>query len=115
MLFVSAEPAAPIQPLIDSKRRAAVLILPDPGRRTLRFLFRYMAEFRAICWMKVGSDGSLYLNPRTGGERILAHADGIADGLGGFTQLTCAEPDGSVAGTWMVSYHASGWVRVAQR
>lgn len=93
------------------ERRFVALILPDPGLRTLRFLFRYDGHFRAMCWMKVGKDGSLYLNPRTGGMKPILHGEGISDGVGGWTQRKWREPDGSYVQNRKVSYHASGHVK----
>jgi hypothetical protein len=41
----------PIELLTMPDRRLAVLLLPDPERRALRFLFRYGDDFRAMAWM----------------------------------------------------------------
>ena len=97
------------------ERRFVALILPDPGRRTLRFLFKHDGKLRAMCWMSIGNDGSLYLNPRTGGTSPIEHGDGIADGSGGFAQLQWGEPDSSEVQNRKVSYHASGRVKGGAR
>lgn len=89
----------------------AALILPDPGRRTLRFLFAYLGELRAIAWMAVGADGSLYLNHRLSGSNKVISGQGIADGQGGFTDLRLEEGEVPVGiAKPKLSYHASGIV-----
>lgn len=70
-----------------SDRRLATLLLPDPERRVRRFLFLYANDFRAMAWMQIGADGSLYLNPRRKASGPAYHAKGVADGKCAW--LTC--------------------------
>jgi hypothetical protein len=98
-----------IQFIAASDGAFAALILPDPGRRRLRFLFGYLGELRAMAWMAVGADGSLYLNHRLSDRNKMISGQGIADGQGGFTDLRLEErevPAGIVRPK--LSYHASG-------
>lgn len=93
------------------------LILPDPGRRTLRLLFSDGSDLRAMCWVNVGSDGSLYFNPRLKPESKLIHGSGVADGKGGFTELVVHEtPIEEVSErNPKISQHSSGVVRRAHQ
>jgi hypothetical protein len=72
----------PIELLTFPGRRIAALILPDPVRRVLRFLFRYEDSFRAVAWMQIGADGSLYLNRRRKPAGRGDHAEGVVGGRG---------------------------------
>lgn len=92
------------------ERRFALLILPDPERRTLRFLFRYKGDFRAVCWLQVGPDGSLYLNPRRKPSGPGIHAEGVIDGGDGLSPITWAEIESIDIQNAKVSHHASGIV-----
>src|SRR5712692_618789 len=100
----------PIQLLTMPERRFALLVLPDPERRTLRFLFGYKGDFRAVCWLQVGADGSLYLNRRRKPSGPGIHAEGVTDGRGGFSEITWAEIDSVEVQNPKVSHHASGIV-----
>jgi hypothetical protein len=93
------------------ERRFVALILPDPGRRVLRFLFRYQGHFHAVCWMTVGGDGSFYLNPRRVPPRPLIHGQGTADGIGGYAELMWDEQDSDDVSHRKVSHHASGRIK----
>lgn len=93
-------------------RRFVALVLPDPGRRRLRFVFKLRDTLRAVAWMQVGADGSLYLNPRARPREAIIHASGIADGKGGFSELEVRETpiDELADPNPKVSHHASGIV-----
>ena len=97
-------------------RQAVALVLPDPGRRTLRMLFRYGDDFRVMCWVKIGADGSLYLNHTVEMSEKLTHVKAIADGKGGWTtagdvrDVNLSEIDEPNP---KISQHASGVVRRA--
>lgn len=95
--------------------RFVAVILPDPARRKLRFLFEYNGQLRAMCWMMIGSDGSIYLNPRTGNRGPLTHGVGIADGSGGFSEVVWDQPDSPDEPNRKVSYHASGRIKGGAR
>jgi hypothetical protein len=100
----------PIQFLAMPEQRLALLVLPDPERRTLRFLFRYRDEFRAMCWIQIGADGSLYLKGRRKSAGRGIHAEGVNDGYGGFSDITWAEIERTALQNPKVSHHASGIV-----
>jgi len=100
-----------VQLLTNPDRRVAVLLLPDPKRRSLRFLFRYGDDFRAMSWMQVGSDGSLYLNPRRKPAGPGIHAEGVNDGKGGISDITWVEIERTDVVAPKVSHHASGLVK----
>ncbi len=101
----------PIELLTMPERRFALLLLPDPGRRTLRFLFRHQGEYRAMCWLQVGADGSLYLNRRRKPSGPGIHAEAVADGRGGASEVTWAEIESTAIQNPKVSHHASGVVK----
>ena len=101
----------PIQLLTVPDRHLATLLLPDPERRVLRFLFRYGGEFRAMAWMQIGADGSLYLNPRRKAAGPAYHAEGVADGKGGMSDLLWVEIESADVQNPKVSHHASGLVK----
>ena len=101
----------PIELLTMPDRRLATLILPDPERRELRFLFRYGNDHRAMAWMQIGADGSLYLNPRRKAGGPAYHAEGIADGKGGMSDLMWVEIEAAEIQNPKVSHHASGLVK----
>jgi hypothetical protein len=84
---------------------------PDPRR--LRFLFGHHGELRAVAWMKLGTDGSLYMSPRLPDAKEFIHGQGINDGKGGVTSLQLvATPSAEVdPADRKISYHASGRVR----
>lgn len=73
----------PIQLVMIPERR----LVARPGRQEAPFLFKHDGRFRAMCWVSVGNDGSLYLNPRTGGTSPIEHGEWIAHGAGGFAQV----------------------------
>jgi len=54
----------PIELLTMLDRRLAVLLLPDPERRVLRFLFRYGDSVRTMAWMQIGADGRTHSQRR---------------------------------------------------
>lgn len=91
-------------------RKFALLLLPDPARRTLRLLFRYKDDFRAMCWLQIGSDGSLYLKGRRKPAGPAIHAEGVADGRGGMSDLRWAEIETTTGQNPKISHHASGIV-----
>ncbi len=93
-------------------RFVGLVLLEDVGRRALRFLFAYKGELRAMAWLTVGSDGSLYLNPRLKATRRLIRGSAVADGKGGFTDLDLNEVAiGSLnERNPKLSHHASGVV-----
>lgn len=101
----------PIQLLTLPDRHLATLLLPDPERRVLRFLFRYGSDFRAMAWMQIGPDGSLYLNPRRKAGGPAYHAEGVADGKGGMADLLWVEIESADVQDPKVSHHASGLVK----
>src|SRR6266508_4619413 len=88
-----------------------MVLLDDPRRRRLRFLFPYRGQLRALAWMTVGGDGSLYLNPRRQRDKPLVVGRGINDGAGGYLDLEWQEPQPDSAAKPKVSYHASGVVK----
>lgn len=97
-------------------RNAVTLVLPDPGRRTLRMIFRDGAGLRAMCWFKVGSDGSLYFDHLIEDSASLTFVKGAADGKGGWTPLgpmTEVEIAQLEERGPKISQHASGLVRRA--
>ena len=49
--------------------RAATLVFSDPPGKPIRLVFRYQESLRVMCWLAVGKDGSLYLNPRLATRR----------------------------------------------
>ena len=100
----------PIQLLTMPERRFALVLLPDPERRTLRFLFRYRGDFHALCWLQVGADGSLYLKGRRRPAGPGIQAEGVSDGRGGFSEITWAEIESAALQNPKVSHHASGIV-----
>ncbi len=106
----------PIQVLSIPERGFVALILPDPGRRTLRFLFSYQGELRALCWMNIGADGSLYLNHRFRGATSIFDGAGVADGTGGFSDVSWQEiPVADLDDpTPKISQHASGRTKRAE-
>ena len=69
----------------------AVVFSDPPGK--LRMLFDYDGKLRVICWLEIGNDGSLYLNPRQDGTDPPLHAQGVADGIGGFATVESVELD----------------------
>lgn len=101
----------PIQLLSIPERHLATLILPDPERRALRFLFRYRNDFRVLVWMQIGADGSLYLNPRRKAEGPAYHAEGVTDDKGGIADLFWVELEAADIQNPKVSHHASGLVK----
>jgi hypothetical protein len=101
----------PIQLLTMPERRLVTLLLPDPERRALRFLFRYGNDFRAMAWMQIGADGSLYLNPRRKAGGPAYHAEGVANGKGGAADLLWVEIEAVEIQNPKVSHHASGLVK----
>jgi len=101
----------PIQLLTMPERRLATLLLPDPERRLLRFLFRYANDFCAMAWMQIAADGSLYLNPRRKAGGPAYHAEGVADGKGGMADLLWVEIESADVQNPKVSHHASGLVK----
>jgi hypothetical protein len=64
-----------------------------------------------MCWVSVGNESSLYLNPRTGGTSPIEHGEWIADGVGGFARVKWRELDSFEVQNRKVSYHASGRVK----
>ena len=88
-----------------------MVLLPDPERRTLPFLFRYQEEFRAICWLQIGADGSLYLNRRRKSAGPQIHAEAVADGAGGASDVLWAGIERATIQNPKVSHHASGVVK----
>ncbi len=100
----------PIEFLPMPERRLALLLLPDPERRTLRFLFRYHGDYRALCWLQVGPDGSLYLNRRRKPSGPGIHAEGVTGGRGELSEITWAEIESTAVQNPKVSHHASGIV-----
>lgn len=76
-------------------RRAVSVVLPDPGRRKLRMIFRHDDGLRAMCWVTVGSDGSLYFNQLNDTGEKLTFVEAIADGKGGWTNVTPPNRDQS--------------------
>jgi hypothetical protein len=85
------------------------LVFSEPPGRQLRFLFAYGGELRAVSWLHIGSDGSLYLNARTTTGEPIVHGSAIADGSGGFTVQWSPDPPAPEDHTnRKVSYHASG-------
>jgi hypothetical protein len=101
----------PIELLTMRDRRLAVLLLPDPERRVLHFLFRYGDGVRAMAWMQIGADGSLYLNPRRKPAGPGYHAEGVNDGKGGIADITWVEMESAEIENPKVSHHASGVVK----
>jgi hypothetical protein len=100
----------PIEFLAMPERRFGLLLLPDPERRKVRLLFRYKGDFRAMCWLQVGNDGSLYLNRRRMPVGPAINAVGVADGLGGASEYMWAEIESEAVQNRKVSHHASGIV-----
>jgi hypothetical protein len=101
----------------DATNNFVALVLPDDvGRRRLRFLFRYQGGLRAMAWMTVGSDGSLYLNPRLHSNSVFL-GSAVADGDGGFNELELEEIDLRDLDdpNPHLSHHASGVVKGADR
>jgi hypothetical protein len=92
------------------ERNFVALVFANPPKNRLRFLFVYQGRLHAICWMAIGSDGSLYLNPRTTSGEPMRHGVAIADGAGGFSESewSDAEPAPADYENPKVSYHASG-------
>lgn len=103
----------PIQLVSNPERGFVALILPDPGRRKLRFLFSHDGGLRALAWMNVGADGSLYLNHRIDAPNAASDGEGVADGKGGFAEVEWREL--SLTEDEMrkrkLSQHASGVVK----
>jgi hypothetical protein len=91
----------------------ALVFTHDPGRRKFRFLFAHESELRAMCWMNVGPDGSLYFNPRLTSKESLFLAEGIADGAGGLGDVEWNETKiADMADKHpKLSQHASGVVK----
>jgi hypothetical protein len=86
----------------------ALVFSNSPGRR-LRFLFVYKGELRAVSWLDIGPDGSLYLNARTTSGKPIVHGSAIADGAGGLAVEWSPDPPAREDHTnRKVSYHASG-------
>src|SRR2546427_10468479 len=98
----------PIQLLTVPDRHVATLLLPDPERRVLRFLFLYGGELRAMAWVQIGADGSLYLNPRRKAAGPAYHAEGVADGKGGMSDLLWGGIESADVQNPKGSDHASG-------
>src|SRR5215469_9832608 len=100
----------PIQLLTMPDRRLATLLLPDPEPRVRRFLFLYANDFRAMAWMQIGADGSLYLNPRRKAGGPAYHAKGVADGKCAWLWVEIESAD---VQNPKVSHNASGLVKAA--
>jgi len=105
----------PIELITIPEKGLAVLTLPDPGRRVLRLLFQYQYEFRAMAWMQIGADGSVYLNPRRKPTGPGVHAEAVADGTGGISELIFAAVEPGDMSNPKVSHHASGLVKAGSR
>lgn len=90
----------------------SLVLTEDVGRQQLRFLFSYRGELRAMSWMTVGSDGSLYLNPRLRAKRSPYSGSAVADGAGGFTDVDLREVAVAAVDDLnpKLSHHASGVV-----
>lgn len=99
--------------LIDPDHQLAVFVFDDFVRKKIRLLFAHRGDIRAVVWMMVGSDGSLYLNPRTVRKGPVITGRGTADGFGGFTELEWQELERLEGQDSKVSYHASGIVKGA--
>lgn len=103
--------------LILEDQHFAALIFPDIRRNRVRFLFSHNTQFKAVVWMMIGSDGSLYLHDRplpTQQPKIFYKSKGIADGSGGFSEINVphAKKWGSLKeDERKISYHSSGWVK----
>lgn len=106
-----------VQKLILKDQHFAALIFPDIKRNRVRFLFAHNAQLRAVVWMMVGSDGSLYLNDRPLSfqqPKTLYKSKGVADGNGSFSEMNVPHST-----KWTdikenerkISYHSSGWVK----
>lgn len=106
-----------VQKLILKDQHFVALIFPDIKRDRVRFLFAHNTQLKAVAWMMIGSDGSLYLNDRVLPVRqpkTLYKSMGIADGNGSFSEMNVP-----YSKKWTdlkenerkISYHSSGWVK----
>lgn len=106
-----------VQKLVLENQHFVALIFPDIKRDRVRFLFAHNTQLKAVAWMKIGSDGSLYLHDRpspTQQPKTLYKSKGIADGNGSFSEMnvpyskewTSIEKD-----VQKISYHSSGLVK----
>lgn len=92
------------------ERSFVALVFSKPPGGQLRFLFAYHGELRAISWLNIGRDGSLYLNARTTRGKPIIHGTGTANGFGGFWrhEWDPARPTPEDHQNRKVSYHSSG-------
>src|SRR5260370_16490342 len=97
--------------LTGADRNWGTLLMADPERRVLRLLFLYGGDLRAMAWMQIGADGSLYLNPRRKASGPAYHAEGVAAGTGGMSDLLSVEIESADVQNPKVSHHASGLVK----
>jgi len=106
-----------VQKLTLEDQHFAALIFPDIKRDRVRFLFVHNTQLKAVAWMMIGSDGSLYLHDRpssTQQPKTLYKSKGIADGHGSFSTMNVP-----YSKKWTdlkenerkISYHSSGWVK----
>jgi hypothetical protein len=100
----------PIQLVRWPERRFVAVVFSDPPGK-LRMLFDYEGKLLVMCWLEIGNDGSLYLNPRQDGTDPPLHAQGVTDGIGGFATVESVELDEAKIQDRKLSYHASGWVK----
>jgi hypothetical protein len=98
------------------ERQAVTLVLPDPGRRKLRMIFRHSDILRVMCWLSIGGDGSLYFDHSLEESKRITQVEAIADGAGGWSEagkvreLLLSDIDEKSP---KLSQHASGVVRRA--
>jgi hypothetical protein len=103
-----------MQRIIAADKHFTALVFPDIKRDKVRFLFSYNNNLKAVAYMVIGNDGSLYLNPRLPTSEKFYKNKGIADGLGGFSTIGEDEIKDSSdikKSEQKVSYHSSGRVK----
>lgn len=81
----------PVRRLEFPDKKHVSIIFPDIGRDTVRFIFSFNGGLKVLAWMKIGYDGSLYLNSRLPESKIVHKANAVADGKGGFRNLSAPE------------------------
>ena len=91
---------------------ALALFSADPGDR-VRLLIKYAGSWRALLWIKVGSDGSIYAAPRITG--VASVKKGTKELHGGEATIKYGEGDPVLDPETLrnpkVSFHASGLIR----
>ena len=91
---------------------ALALFTPDPGDR-IRLLISYAGSWRALLWLKVGKDGSIYLAPRI--ENVTQVKRGGKEPEDGIVTIQYDEgeivDDIETLKNPKLSFHASGLIR----